>query len=197
MFAELPRSIRRPPQRERHRQAWISPETWSIIGTSIAAHRQKYQRGSRAFRCVIKAGLQEDRRRQAAKAGSAVGYLLALDLPLILEAWIRMRGWYKAAVDRPPPRARVALATMTAEREELYRNVSPPGEPIHVEDLPLLVGDDIPEDEEIAWVVHRLFLKRSGGPSGMRAEHLRQWPIAATQDNSPNATNLQRVVAIT
>ena len=30
----------------------------------------------------------------------------------------------------------------------------------------------------------------------MRAEHLRQWLIAATQDNSPYATNWQKVVAI-
>ena len=30
----------------------------------------------------------------------------------------------------------------------------------------------------------------------MRAEHLRQWLIAATQENSPDATNWMKVVAI-
>ena len=30
----------------------------------------------------------------------------------------------------------------------------------------------------------------------MRAEHLRQWLIAMTQDDSPDATNLLKVVAI-
>ena len=30
----------------------------------------------------------------------------------------------------------------------------------------------------------------------MRAEHLRQWLIATTRDNSPDATNWQKVVAI-
>ena len=78
-----------------------------------------------------------------------------------------MWGWYKAAVDRPPPSARVALANMTAEREDLYRHIPPPGEPIPVGDLPLLVNDDIPEDEEIAWAVHMICLNRFGGPSGM------------------------------
>ena len=47
-------------------------------------------------------------------------------------------------VDRPPPPARVDLATITVEREEIYQHVPPPGEPIPVGDLPFLVDDDIP-----------------------------------------------------
>ena len=62
--------------------------------------------------------------------------------------------------------------------------------------LPLLVDDPIPEDEDIAWAVRRLRLIRSGGPSGMRVEHLRQWLIAVMWDNSPDATNRMKVVAI-
>ena len=50
-------------------------------------------------------------------------------------------------------------------------------------DLTFLVDDDILEDEEIAWSVHRLRLNLSGGPSGMRAEYLCQWLIDATWDN--------------
>ena len=42
----------------------------------------------------------------------------------------------------------------------------------------------------------RLLLNRSGGPSGMRAEHLRQWLIAITRDDAPDATNWLKVVAI-
>ena len=62
--------------------------------------------------------------------------------------------------------------------------------------FPFLVDDSIPEDEEIAWAVLRLCLNRSGSPSGMRAEHLYQWWIAAKQDDSPDATNWLKVVAI-
>ena len=61
------------------------------------------------------------------------------------------------------------------------------------------VGDNIvsiPEDEEIVWEVRRLCLNPLGRPSGMRAEHLRQWLIAETQDDSPDATNWLKVVAI-
>ena len=78
-----------------------------------------------------------------------------------------MRGWYKDAVELPPPPARVSPATMMAEREDLYRHVPPPEDPIPVEDLPFLVDDDIPEDKEIAWAVRKLFLNRSGSLSGM------------------------------
>ena len=97
---------------------------------------------------------------------------------------------------RSPPAARVALATTTAEREDIYRHVPPPGETIPVGDFCFFVDDDIPEDEEIAWAVHRLCLNRSGGSSGMQAEHLREWLFSATRDDSPDATNWMKVVAI-
>ena len=44
--------------------------------------------------------------------------------------------------------------------------------------------------------MRRLFLNRSRGPSVIRAEHLRQWLIAATRDNTPDATNWQKIVTI-
>ena len=71
-----------------------------------------------------------------------------------------MRGWYKDAVDLPPPRSRVAPATMTEKMEELYRHEPPLVEPIPVGDLPFLMDDNILEDEEIAWEVRRIFLNR-------------------------------------
>ena len=58
------------------------------------------------------------------------------------------------------------------------------------------MDDYIPGHEEIAWEVPRLLLNISGGPSVMQAEHLRQWLIATTRDDSPNANNWMKVVAI-
>ena len=84
---------------------------------------------------------------------------------------------------------------MMAEQVALYRKIPPPGQPITMEVQPFLVEDSIPEEEEIAWAVHRLCLNWSGGPSGMRAEHFRHWLIAATRDNAPGVTNFQKVVA--
>ena len=45
-------------------------------------------------------------------------------------------------------------------------------EPFEVEDL-------VPEEEEIEWAVKRLRNNRSGGPSRMRAEHIKGWLTAA------------------
>ena len=63
-------------------------------------------------------------------------------------------------------------------------------------DLTFLVDDGIPEDKEIAWAVRRICLNCLDGSSGMRAEHLRQWMITATRDNSPGANNWLKVVSI-
>ena len=51
-------------------------------------------------------------------------------------------------------------------------------------------------EKEIAEAVLRLKLHRAGGPSGMRAEHLRMWLRAATQEIYPDPGNWEKVVAI-
>ena len=58
--------------------------------------------------------------------------IIASDPTLIRKAWIWMLGWYKKSFDRHPPPSRVALATMTVEREELYWNAPLMREPILV-----------------------------------------------------------------
>ena len=47
----------------------------------------------------------KDRRRRTEEAGAAVEALMKADPPLIQEAWYRLQGWYKAAVDRALPPA--------------------------------------------------------------------------------------------
>ena len=63
--------------------------------------------------------LQEDRRQRAAKAGSAEDSLLDSNMTLTREAWIRIWGWYKDAMDPSLPPERVSVATMTAEQVKL------------------------------------------------------------------------------
>ena len=195
LFTELRGAITKPTQRGHLRQVWISPETWRLIDTRIAARQNGDQHNSRALSRTIKDIIQEDQCRRVAEAGSAVESLHTSDTPLIQEAWIRI-GWYKDTVDRPLAPSRVAIATMMAERVELYRNVPLPGQPIPAGVQPLPVDDTTPKDADIAWAVRRLFRNRSGGPSGMRAEHLRQRLIATTWEDIPDATNWLKVVAI-
>ena len=128
--------------------------------------------------------------------GSEVESLLASASSLICKVWIRMRGWYKYVLDRPPPPSRAALATMVAEMEELYRHVQFPGDPIPVGDIRFSLDDGIAEDEDITWAVHMLCLNRSGVPSGMQAEQLCWWLIAATWDDLPDVADWLQVFAI-
>ena len=85
---------------------------------------------------------------------------------------------------------------MTVEQVELYRHVPYMVQTIHMVVHPLPVEYYIPEYEEIDWVVCRLLLNRSGGPLGIRAEHLHQWLHEETWDKAPDATNWQKVVSI-
>ena len=40
---------------------------------------------------------------------------------------------------------------------------------------PTCIDDYVPTEEEVGWMVRRLWGIRLGGPSGMCAEHLREW----------------------
>ena len=72
----------------------------------------------------------------------------------------------------------------------------PPGIPIPIKVYPFPVDDTILGEEEISEAVTRLRLHRAGGPSGMRAEHLRMWHHPAKQEEDPDLGNWEKVVAI-
>ena len=98
--------------------------------------------------------------------------------------------------NRPLPPARISLETLTLERVELYAHIPPPGQHITIEVDPFSVDDNILGEEEIAKAVLWLQLHRAGGPSGMRAEHLRMWICAETQEEDPDPGNWGKVTTI-
>ena len=89
------------------------------------------------------------------------------------------KGWHKAAVDCAPPPARVTLERITAKRVDIYSYVPSLGTNIPIYVNPVPVDDSVPTEEEIEGAVKHLLRNRSGGPSGMRAEHLKRWLAAA------------------
>ena len=113
------------------------------------------------------------------EAGTAVETLLKEDPPNAREAWRWMKGWYKAAANRGPPPARATLERITTEQTELYRRVPPPGENIPVTVDPTHIDDSVPTEDEIEAAVKKLRHNRSGGPSRIRAEHVKGWLAAA------------------
>ena len=59
--------------------------------------------------------MKGDRKRRVEAAGTYVEALLGGDPPNAKEAWRRMKGWYRAAVNRALPPARATLERITAE----------------------------------------------------------------------------------
>ena len=66
-------------------------------------------------------------------------------------------------------------ATIDREREELYREVSLPGDPIPCNSEPTDVDDTKPSNVELRALVKGLPNGHTVGARGMRAEHLKEW----------------------
>ena len=150
---------------------------WRLVEERVSA-RQETARDQSLIRRLgraIAASLKGDLRWQAEEAGEEVKMLLGLDPSLHQEAWHQMKGCYRAAIDRLLPPTRVTLKRITAERVDLYSYVPPPGENISVSVEPFPVDYLVPTEEKIEWAVKLIYNHRSGGTSGMRAEHIKGW----------------------
>ena len=90
---------------------------------------------------ALAARLKVDRRRRFEAAVAEVETLLGSDPPMPREAWQRIKGWYKDAVDRAPPAAWVTFERITAERVDLYSYVPSPGTNIPISVKPVPVDD--------------------------------------------------------
>ena len=120
--------------------------TLSIVEVSSGARgKARIWRLSRA----IAASLKGDMKRRIETAGKEVETLLEADPPNPREVWRRLKGWYKATVNRAPPPARATLERITAERVNLYRYVPFLGENILVTVRPVKVDDSVPTEDEI------------------------------------------------
>ena len=180
LFGDLRRAVPKPQEQKKHRNAWVSEETWRLTDERVSAKRgtrvrARLQRLGRAFR----ASLKGYRKRRVEAAGKDVEALLGGDPPNAKEAWRRMKRWYKAAVNRAPPPARDTLERITVERVELYSHMTTPGDNIPVTVTPSEIDESVPTEEKIAEAVKKLRRNRSGGTSRIREEHLKGWLTAA------------------
>ena len=96
---------------------------------------------------AIRESLKRGRKRRVENAGHEVEMLLGEDPLKPKEAWRRLKGWSKAAVNRSLPPARATLEQITAERVDLYSYVSSPGENIPVTVAPAEVDNLVPTEE--------------------------------------------------
>jgi hypothetical protein len=122
----------------------------------------------------VKQSLATDRKKRTEAAGTHIESLLSSDR--LREAWKGLQAWYRHQGDRPPAPAREDLELITVEREALYAKRPPHGEPLPITlPAPFNVPDGLFDDEEIATAVRRLPRGKSPGPTGMRAETIKEW----------------------
>ena len=128
LFGDIQRAVPKPHGQEKHRNAWISEETWRLAEERVSARRETRVRARlRRLGQSIRAGLKGDSKRRVEDAGKDVEALLGGYPPNAKEVWRRMKGWYNAAVNRALTPARAMLERITAERVELYSQVPSPG----------------------------------------------------------------------
>ena len=148
IFEALRRAIPKPHEREKYKDAWISGETWRLVNKRVSARRgMRVRVRIRRLGRAIRASLKGDRKRRVEAAGTDVEALLGRNPPNAKEAWRRLKGGYKAAVNRDPPPARATLERITANRVELYSYVLPPGENIPVTVTPSDVDDSVHKED--------------------------------------------------
>ena len=167
IFATLRRAVPKPHARDRHKNEWISEEMWRIIDERVSARRGTgVQVRIRRLGRAIRASLEGDIKRRVEIAGEEVETLLGEEPPNSKEAWRRLKGWYKAAVNCAPPSTQATLERITAERVDLYSYVPSPGENIPVTVTPVEVDDSVPTEDKIEDAVKNLRRNRSGGRRG-------------------------------
>ena len=127
IFATPRRAVPKPHARDSRKNGWISEDTWRLVDKRVSLRRNtRYQTRIWRLSLAITASLKGDRRRIVETSGEDMEALLGADLPMPREAWQRLKGWYKAAVDRAPPSARATLERITAERVNLYSYMPSP-----------------------------------------------------------------------
>ena len=151
LFAALRRAVPKVQPREARRNDWILLKTWRLIDERVSTRRDpRYRQAfTRRIGKEVKNSLAEDRKRRADEAGAEVEALVKAEPPLIQEAWYRIQGCYKAAVDHAAPPARFTLKWITAEIVALYSWVPPPGYSISMEIDPFDVEVRAPDEGEI------------------------------------------------
>ena len=95
---------------------------WRIINKRVSARRDlaKDQSLIQRLGCDITEILKGYRRRRSEEAGADVETLLGSYPHLDQEAWHRLKGWYRAAVECAVTPAWVNLERITAERMDIY-----------------------------------------------------------------------------
>ena len=175
IFETLRKTVEKPPARDRPENSWIRPGSWALIDSRAADRREGRldNRLSRRYGRRIRASLKADRLERVRRIGEAI--CKHLEAGELKEAWRLLNGWYRASTDAPQKRCHNSMERQTREREDLYAEAPPEGDPIPCNVEPIEVEDGAPSDALLRSIVKKLKSGRSKGAAGMRAEDLKGW----------------------
>jgi hypothetical protein len=142
----------------------------------------------------VSKGIRADRKERTQKAGESIGILL--ETGNLKGEWRLLQAWYKHASEKGSKPSHSDLESTSAEFQALYTQRAPPGDTIPICVAPFEIHDNVPDEREIADTVRLLRWGKSPGPSGIRAEHLREWLNAAERDNNPDPRRWNKMVEL-
>jgi hypothetical protein len=166
----------------------FSDSTWKLIDLSTRFSRTE----DNFLHRQIRQALTADRKRRTEDAGKSVDDLLSRNK--LLGAWRALQAWYKYAGGRTTYPSKTDIQKLQTEYSELLTNKPPVGEPLPVLVDPFRIIDYIPSDQEIGKAVGRLHNGRSPGPTGIRAEDLKEWRDEAWREKSPDYYRWDKVI---
>jgi hypothetical protein len=170
---------------QRHGNFWTVGRHYDVTGRNNAPE------GSELSRKISK-GIKSDQKERTQKAGESIEILL--ETGNLTGAWRPPQAWYKHASGKGSKPSRADLEATSAEFQVLYTQKAPPGDPIPICVAPFEIDDNVPDEREIADTVRLLRWGKYPGPSGIRAEHLREWLNAAERENNPDTSRWNKMV---
>ena len=131
----------------------------------------------------ISGGIKADKRRLTAKVGERIA--AELEAGNVQEAFLHLKGWYRAASETQLAPCPQMMERQTNERVQLYAKRVAHGEKFPQNGDPFNIGDDIPTDGELRAAVVQMSHGRCGRASGIHAEHIKAWLRGAKKEEDP------------
>jgi hypothetical protein len=196
IFDEIKSLVEKDTRATRRWPSWISQETWKLVESRAALRRHgktQCAEGRKLSRKISK-GIKADRQIRTQKAGEIIAVLL--ETGNLKGAWRSLQAWYKHASGKGSKPSCADLEATASEFQALYTQKTPTVDLIPICVAALEIDYNAPDEREIADIVKLLRWGKPPGPSGIRAEDLREWLNAAERENDPAPSRWNKTVEL-
>ena len=180
LYKELVDAQEKPVQQEKGtKAAWIAEDTWRLIRQRKNARGKDAAGRKRHLKRKIQRYLARDRKRRADDAATAVEK--AFNERDHKAGFQTLQKWYKHSHGVNLPMSYKSMADTSNEWTDLYSD-RPPQNPMFsladVERLDFQMDDGVFTKDEIREVAKRLKSGKAPGPTGLKADTIKEWSAA-------------------